>query len=335
MAGTRDDEQTVTPEGSPGAGAARPGGEASQPADIPVQGWKQIAVRTKDEIKDDRVGLMAAGVAFYAMLALFPTIIAAVTLWGLVSDSQQIQQTVTSFSSTLPTGAADLIAEQVKRIAGNSDSSLGFALLASLAGALWSASSGTKGLMNAVNAAYDEDETRGFVKVRGTALVLTVGGIFFGLLLIGLIAVVPAVFDNVGLGRVGEAVVQWGRWPVLAIALAAGLGVIYRFAPDRDEPRWRWLTWGSSIAVVIWLAASVGFAWYVNSFGSYGQTYGSLAGVIVLMLWFFLTAFAILVGAELNAEVEHQTIRDTTQGPPEPMGQRDAYVADTTAGGRA
>jgi membrane protein len=319
----RDRQQHGTDTGAPGA-------DAGTPSDIPRSGWKQVLVRTKDEIKGDRVGLMAAGVAFYVMLALVPTLIAAVTIWGLVSDPQQIQQTVGGVSSQLPNGAADLLQQQMSRIAQNSSSALGWTLVASVAAALWSASSGTKGLMNAVNAAYDEDESRGFLEVRGTALALTVGLIFFGLIVLALIAVVPAILTSIGLGTTAETVIRWGRWPLLAAALIVGLAVIYRYAPDRDHPEWNWLSWGAGVAVVIWLVASAAFAWYVNSFGSYSETYGSLAGVIVLMLWLFLSSFAILIGAELNAEMEHQTGRDTTRGEPEPMGQRGAHVADTT-----
>jgi membrane protein len=313
---------------APATTSAPPGHGASAPTGIPRAGWKQILVRTKDEIKADRVGLMAGGVAFYAMLAIFPALMAAITLWGLVSDPVQIQQSVDEFAAALPQNAAELVSEQVARIAASSTSALGWTLVLSLLGALWSASSGTKGLMNAVNAAYDEEETRGFLEVRGLALGLTIGAIFFALTAVGLIAVVPAVLGSLGLGGTGASLVQWLRWPVLALALIAGLAVIYRYAPDRDQPQWQWASWGSVVATAIWLLASAGFALYVNNFGSYGETYGSLAGVIVLMLWFFLTAFAVLVGAELNAEMERQTLRDTTQGPPEPMGQRGAYVAD-------
>lgn len=306
----------------------RPGVDASEPSQIPARGWKQILVRTKEEIKEDRVGLMAAGVAFYAMLAIFPALIAAITVWGLVSDPQQIQQTIGSFASALPEGAARLLQEQISQIASSSSSTLGWALAASLGGALWSASSGTKGLINAINAAYDEAETRGFLKVRGLALLLTIGGIFFGLLVLGLIAVIPGVLAASNLGSTLERVIGWARWPVLAVALIGGLAVMYRSAPDRDRPEWSWLSWGAVAALVIWLLASAGFSWYVTGFGSFDETYGSIAGVIVLMLWFFLTAFAVLLGAELNAEMEMQTNRDTTQGEPQPMGGRGAYVAD-------
>ena len=306
----------------------RPGVGASEPWEIPAAGWKQVLVRTKDEIKEDRVGLMAAGVAFYAMLAIFPALIAAITVWGLVSDPQQIQQTIGGFTGALPEGAATLLENQISQIASASDSALGWALAASLAGAVWSASSGTKGLMNAINAAYDEAETRGFLKVRGLALLLTVGGVFFGLLVLGLIAVLPGVLAALDLGSTFERVLGWARWPILAAALVGGLAVMYRSAPDRDRPEWSWLSWGAVVALVIWLLASAGFSWYVTSFGSFGETYGSIAGVIVLMLWFFLTAFAVLLGAELNAEMERQTNRDTTRGDPRPMGRRGASVAD-------
>lgn len=324
MSSTTDSMRTGTAPGR----SARPGARASSPTSIPAGGWKQILVRTKDEIKADNVALMAGGVAFYAMLALVPALIAAITVWGLVSDPAQIEQQINSFASQLPAGAGDLLTSQVTSVADNSSSALGWTLVASLLAALWSASSGTKGLMNAVNAAYDEPETRGFLKERGLALALTIGLVFFGLILIGLIAVVPAVLGVIGLGTAAEYAIAWGRWPLLALALVAGLAVIYRFAPDRDEPRWSWLTPGAVVAVVLWLAASVGFAVYVNSFGSYNETYGAMAGVIVLMLWLFLSAFAILVGAELNAEAERQTRRDTTTGPPQPMGRRGANAAD-------
>ena len=284
----------------------RAGRTADDPSDIPSRGWRQILQRTKSEIKDDRVTLMAAGMAFYAMLALFPALAAAITIWGLVADPAQVQRTIADAAQALPSGAADLLGEQMSRIADSSGTALGWTLVATLGGALWSASSGTKGMMEAVNAAYDEDETRGFVKVRGMALGLTLGGIFFGLLLVGLVAVVPGVLSLVGLGSLAENLVRWGRWPVLAVVVALGLAVIYRYAPDRDQPEWRWMTPGSIAAVVLWLVASAGFAFYVNSFGSYSETYGSIAGVIVLMLWFFISALAVLVGAELNAEVERQ-----------------------------
>ena len=309
MSSTTDTMRT----GTAPSRSSRPGGRASSPTQIPVAGWKQILGRTKDEIKADRVALMAGGVTFYAILALVPALIAAITLWGIVvSDPTQVAQQINSFASSLPAGAGDLLTSQVTSIASTSSTTLGWTLVISLLAALWSASSGAKGLMNAINAAYDEAPTRGFLEERGLAIALTVGAVFFGLLLIGLIAVVPAVLGLVGLGTAAEYAISWGRWPLLALSLMGGLAVIYRVAPDRPTPRWSWLAPGAAVGVVLWLLASVGFAFYVNSFGSYNETYGTMAGVVVLMLWLFLSAFAILVGAELNAETERQTRRDTT-----------------------
>lgn len=329
MAGTSTEQRSTTDSGERTWSVQRPGADARTPTDIPSRGWKQILVRTKDEIREDNVALMAAGVAFYALLAIVPALVAAISIWGLVADPGQIQQTIQGFAAGLPQSAADLLTSRMQTIAEASSSSLGWALALSLVASLWAASTGTKGLMNAVNSAYDENETRGFLEVRGLAIALTIGGILFGLLLVGLIAVVPAVLGIVGLGATGEALVRWGRWPVLALAVVAALAVIYRFAPDRDHPRWEWASAGSGIATVTWLAASAGFAWYVSSFGTYDETYGSMAGVVVLMLWLFLSSFAILIGAEINSEMERQTRRDTTSGAPQPMGERNAYVADT------
>ncbi|MBW3659393.1 MAG: YihY/virulence factor BrkB family protein, partial [Actinobacteria bacterium] len=287
-------------------------------------------LRVKDEIKDDNVALMAGGVVFYAMLAIFPALIAAMTLWGLLADPATIQQQVASFTAGLPASAADIITEQVSEATSGTGGALGWGFAIGLVGALWTASSGMKGLMNATNSAYDEEETRGFLKLRGLALGLTFLGIVFMLFTLSLVAIVPAVLGTIGLGSVGETLVQWGRWPVLAVAVMAALSVLYRYAADRDEPKWRWTTPGAVIGTVIWLLASGAFALYVSVAGrsSYAETYGALAGVIILMLWLFLTAFSVLLGAEINAELEHQTRRDTTSGEPRPRGQRDAYVAD-------
>ncbi|MBW3619070.1 MAG: YihY/virulence factor BrkB family protein [Actinobacteria bacterium] len=306
------------------------GRRATTPTDIPREGWRQVAVRVKDEIKDDNVALMAGGVVFYAMLAIFPALIAAMTLWGLLADPATIQDQVASFTGGLPAGAASIIEQQVTEATSGDGRALGWGFAISLLGALWTASSGMKGLINATNTAYDEEETRSFLKLRGLALGLTFLGIVFMLFTLSLVAIVPAVLGTLGLGSLGETLVQWGRWPVLAVAVMTALSVLYRYAADRDEPKWRWTTPGSVIGTVVWLLASAAFALYVSLAGreSYVETYGALAGVIILMLWLFLTAFSVLLGAEINAELEHQTRRDTTSGRPRPRGSRDAYVAD-------
>jgi membrane protein len=305
------------------------GRDAARPSDIPARGWLDIVKRTQKEIKADNVTLTAAGVAFYSMLAIFPALIAVVTIYGLVAEPADVQRQVGSFAENMPPGAGDLLTDQLQRIVETRQTSLSIALVISLAAALWSASAGIQALIKGLNIAYDEQETRGFVKLRGLALLLTIGGIAVVLGAIALIAVLPAVLDRLGLGRAGELAISIGRWPALVILVAVALAVLYRLGPDRSNPRFRWVSWGALAAVVLWVVISAGFSYYVSNFGKYGQTYGSLGAVIVLLLWLWLSALAALIGAELDAEIERQTARDTTTGPERPMGARDATVADT------
>jgi membrane protein len=310
------------------SGADLPGGEAESPKDIPAAGWKQILLRVKDEIKTDNVVLLAAGVAFYALLGIFPALIAAITLWGLVSDPAQIERTIAGVTDVMPQEAADLLTRQLSQIAGSGTGALSWTLGLSLLGALWAASTGTKGLMNAVNTTYNEVPTRTFLRERGLALLLTLGAIVFALLTLALIAVLPAAIGALGFGETVRSVILIARWPLLLIAVMAALALLYRFAPDRDDAQWSWLSWGAVFAGLLWLVASIGFSVYVQNFGNYDETYGALGAVIILMLWFFITALCILIGAEINAEMERQTTHDTTRGEPQPMGQRRAVVAD-------
>jgi membrane protein len=319
-----------------GGTATLPGAGARTPSDIPAPGWKEVALRVKDEIKADRMILLAAGVAFYALLGIFPALLAAITIWGLFADPQQIQDTVAGMADVVPEEAMQLIEEQMTSIAATSSGALGFAAIVSVLGALWAASSGVKGLMNAVGAAYNEPEERGFLKERGTALGLTLGAILLGLTSVALIAIVPAAINLLGFEGTLATVVLWARWPVLLVFVAVGLSVLYRLAPDREDPRWQWVSWGAGIATAIWLLASVGFSVYVQNFGNYDETYGTLGSVIVLMMWLFVSAIAILLGAEINSELERQSVRDTTTGQPLPRGSRGAYAADSVPGdGRA
>jgi ABC-type multidrug transport system fused ATPase/permease subunit len=198
--------------------------------------------------------------------------------------------------------------------------------------ALWSASGGTGNLIKAVNIAYDEEESRGAIKLRGIALALTMGAILFVLLTLGLVALVPIVLDALPLGVVGRVLAQVVRWVLLIVVVVVALAVVYRIAPDRDAPRFRWVSVGAMVAALLWMIGSVGFSLYVNYFGNYNKTYGALGGVVVLMLWLYLTSYIVLLGAEINAESERQTRRDTTRGPAQPMGTRGAEAADTIAG---
>jgi membrane protein len=305
------------------------GRKADRPQEIPPKGWKDIAKRTMKEVKQDQVPLLAAGVAFYALLALFPAIIAGVSIYGLVADPETVRQQLDQLTKMLSPETAKLIGEQIKQVTSGAGGALGLATVVGILTALWSASSGMKALITGVNLAYDETEGRKFLKLRGLALLLTLGAMVLLAIALTLIVAFPALTDS------WPTVLRWTagilRWVLLAALLVVGLAVLYRYAPDRDEPKWSWVSWGSGIAALLWVLASIGFSVYASSFGNYNKTYGALAGVIILMFWLFLTAFVVLVGAELNTEMELQTAKDTTAGPDKPMGDRDAHAADHVA----
>lgn len=324
----RDDEVIDLPAGEahhPDGGRGR---DADRPTDIPARGLKDVALRVKAEIKEDQVPLLSAGVAFYLLLALFPALAAVVSVYGLVADPAQVSQQVTDMTGTLPQEAQSLITDQLEKIT-QEQQGIGVTLAVSVIAALWAASSGVKHLIGAVNAAYDERETRKFLKLRGLSLALTLGAVLFATVAIGVIGVLPVLADELPFGAVGQTLVQIGSYVGLAVGFCVALAVLYRYAPDRDAPRWKWVSWGAVIATGLWIVGSVAFSVYVSNFGSYGETYGSLGAVIVLMLWLVVTAFAIILGAEINSELEAQTARDSTVGRAEPMGTRGAVKADT------
>jgi membrane protein len=306
-----------------------PGIHADKPTEIPWAGWKQIVKRSWAEHKADNMPIIGGGVAFFGFLAIFPALIAMISLYGLVATPETVARQVEDLSAQLPDEAAALIGEQLTAIVDNSGGALTVSLVVSILAALWSASGGMGNLITAVNLAYDEVETRNVVKLKALSLGLTLGGIVFVLVTFGLVAVVPAVLEALPLGIVGTILAQVARWGLLLAVFAGSLAVLYRVAPDRDAPRFRWVSLGAVVVTVIWALVSVGFSLYVNNFGSYDKTYGAIAGVIVLMLWLYLTCYLVLLGAEINSEVEHQTAHDTTTGEPQPMGARDAAMADS------
>jgi membrane protein len=320
-AGHETDPDAVTDHGR--------GRRAEQPQQIPPQGWKDIAKRTAKEVKQDQVPLLAAGVAFYALLSLFPAIIAGVSIYGLVADPTTVQDQIAKLTQVLSPETATLVGEQLKQVTSGAGGALGFATILGILTALWSASSGMKALITGVNLAYDETETRKFVKLRGLALLLTLGAMVLVGVALATIVGYPPIADNL------PVVLRWlvaiARFVILGGLLVVGLAVLYRYAPDRDQPRWSWVSWGSGIATLLWVLATIGFSVYANAFGNYNKTYGALAGVIILMFWLFLSAFVVLVGAELNTEMELQTARDTTKGPEQPMGERGGQAADHVA----
>jgi len=305
-----------------------PGATANEPKQIPAKGWFQVTKRAWAEAKVDQVPLLAAGVAFYSFLSLFPAMIAAVTIYGLVADPATVAKQTKAVSDALPSDAASIITDQMEAIAAQPQQSLGLGLVIALALALWSASGGVGNIVSAVNIAYDEEETRGFVKRKALALGFTLGAILFVVVAVTLIAVTPILLDAFIPDGALYVLLNAARWVGLVIAVAIALAVLYRYAPDRDSPRFAWVSVGAAVATLIWIVASVGFSLYVDNFGSYSKTYGALAGVAVLMLWLWITAFIVLLGAEINAEAEQQTVQDTTVGAPEPLGERGAVKAD-------
>jgi membrane protein len=302
---------------------------ADRPSAIPVRGWRDVALRVKREIKRDDVPLLAAGVAFFALLALVPALVALVSLYGLVADPADIQRNVDDVLAAAPTEVRDLVQSQLSSVVESSPQGLRLGALAGLVVALWSASSGMKHLIAAVNRAYGEDETRGFIRLRGLSLILTVGAVVALLVALYALIVAPNSLSEEGSSSVLRTTLLVVRWPLLAVAAMCGLAVIYRYAPNRDEPRWNWVSIGAVFATVVWLAASVGFSIYSANFGRYNETYGALGAVVVMMLWLYISAYATVAGAELNAELERQTARDTTTGRPKAMGRREAHAADT------
>lgn len=306
-----------------------PGINAVTAAAIPAVGWRQVLRRAWRETKADGIPLVAAGVAFYSFVALFPGLVAAVTLYGLVADPVQVEEQIRSLSAALPPDSAALIADQMREITGTSNRALSVGFVVGVLGALFTASGAVANLIKAINLAYDEEETRGLVRLRALALLLTLGAIVFLVVAVGVVAVLPVVLDRIGLGGSGQTIVGVLRWVGLLVFVPAALALLYRYAPDRNDARFSWVSIGAVVATLLWIVGSVGFSIFVSNFGSYGETYGTLAGVVVLLLWLFLTAFVVLLGAEINSEAEQQTAQDSTVGPPQPLGQRGAVKADS------
>lgn len=311
------------------------GREADAPTQIPARGWKDILWRTYEEFGKDRITSVAAGVTYYALLAVFPAIAALVSIYGLFSDPATIQDHLNAMSDVLPGGAIEVVGEQVKRISSQGNSALGFGFIFGLAVSLWSANAGMKAIFDALNIVNDEEEKRSFIRLNLTSLTFTLGAILFIVIALAGIVVLPILFRFVGLEGSMGSLLSILRWPILLIGITFGLSLIYRFGPSRDKAEWRWVTPGGLIAAVLWIVVSMLFSWYVSNFGSYNETYGSLGAVIGFMTWIWLSSIVVLLGAEINAEMEHQTMKDTTEGVHQPMGARGATMADTVGVAKA
>lgn len=305
------------------------GTEATSPWAIPFAGWKEILWRVKQNIADDHVGLVSAGVAFYGLIAIFPSLAALLSIAALFLDAGEIAARIGSVVAVLPTNAAEIIRAQVAELTSGSDAATGFAALFGFALALYGAMKGVRTLIEGMNIAYDEAETRSFFRLNATVFLLTAGLIVGVLSALLVIFVVPVILDYAGLSDIAERAVAILQWPVLAALTILGLAVIYRYGPDRADAKWVWISPGALLATALWIAGTAGFTLYAENFGNYNETYGTIGGVMALLAWLWLSSYIVILGAQLNAEVEYQTTRDTTTGAPKPPGLRGATVADT------
>ena len=314
-------QETIT---QPGRGR-----QAAKPSEIPAKGWKDIAWRVYDGIQNDRVLLVSAGVTFYALLALFPATAAIVSLYGLFADASTINEHLRLVSGFLPDGALEVIGDQVKRIAAKGQGTLGLTFLGTLALSLWGANAGTKAIFDALNIIYKEREKRSFIRLTLWSLTFTLAAIALVVVAMTGIVAVPVALKLFGIPIQSAAgLLTLLRWPLLYLVVLLALACLYRFGPSRTRAQWRWVTWGSAIAGGIWIVGSLLLSWYVANFGTYNATYGSLGAVIGFMVWMWLSTTVVLTGAEINAEMEHQTAKDTTEGGRKPMGTRGARMAD-------
>jgi membrane protein len=302
---------------------------ATHPRDIPKRGWRDILLRVRREISNDHVSLISAGMAMYALLAVFPGLAAAIAIYGLFASPEDVLRHMQAFSGVLPQGAWEVLSQRLQEIAGRERATLNIGLVLSLLIALWGARSGMAALMTAMNIAYSEKEQRGLLLQIAISLLLTLGAILGFLLVLLLGVAVPIALKALGTSTWVQAIVAVLRWSLLWLVVVLGLSIVYRYGPDRERARWRWVSWGSAIAATLWLIGSLLFALYVQVFASYGKTYGAIGSVVILLLWFYHSSFIVVLGAEINAEMERQTRRDTTTGPEAPLGERDAYAADT------
>lgn len=325
-----DDKDRAPPSSGDLARAAEPGRgrEADAPTEIPPRGWKDIFWRVVYAIVEDRVLATAGSVAFFTLLAIFPAIAVVVSLYGLFTDAGTLGDHLTLLYGFLPEGVISLIRDQIASVVSKETKALSFAFTVGLGISLWSANSGVAAMFDALNVVYGERERRSLVRFYATTFLFTLGAVLFVLLAIGGVVVLPLALKLAGVSFSAETVLSIARWPVLLVAVVVALAAVYRYGPSREKARWVWVSLGSATAAALWIAASMTFSWYVASFDSYNRVYGSLGAGVGFMVWIWISVVIVLIGAELNAEMEHQTARDTTTGPELPLGTRGATMAD-------
>jgi membrane protein len=305
------------------------GRHADAPWQISWLGWKDILWRTYLQIGENRLLALAAGVVFYSLLALFPALAAFVSVYGLFAKASSISDQLSLVAGVFPSDAIDIIRDQIARLIAKGDAKLSVNFITAFCIALWSANAGTKAIIDALNVIYEEKEKRGFIRLNLTSLGFTLAALVaLTLALIGIV-LLPQLLVYLGLDRLPELILRMARWPALLLATILGLSFIYRFGPSRREPQWQWITVGSIVASIVSLVASSLLSWYFTNLANYDATYGSLGAVIGTMLWLWILSVVVLLGAQINSEIEHQTARDSTVGRPKPLGLRGATMADT------
>ena len=311
---------------------AHTGRDADTPLDMPALGWKQVALRTWKQSSEDNVALVAAGVAFYSFLALVPLLGAVILTYGIIADPHTVLGNVRSLTSVMPEDAAKVVGQQLMDVVQTSGSKKGLGLLLAIGVTVFGARNAAGSLITALNIAYEEEEKRGFIRVNLLALGMTAGAVVLAVLALSAttaLSFLTHLFPSLSGLLVGLARVL--SYAVLVVGAGAAAAMLYRYGPDRDRAKWSWITPGSIFAAVTWMILTLGFGFYVSRFGNYNKTYGSLATIVILVTWIWLSAYVFLFGAELNSELEHQTAKDTTEGSAKPLGARGAWSADHVA----
>ncbi|AUW45792.1 YihY/virulence factor BrkB family protein [Rhizobium leguminosarum] len=323
------ERRLVAPSADTGRAGDDHGRSASTPEAIPLSGLRDVFWRVFHEVLADRVTLIAAGVTFYLLLALFPAMAALVSLYGLVADPATISEHLRELAGLLPSGAFDLLANQIKELVNRRDATLGITFFVGLGIALWSTHSGTLAIFDAMNVAYEEEEKRGLIRLNLIGLCFTLCAVLLTVVMVALVGIMPIVLSYLWLDQFKEHMALLMRWPLLLLVVAVAVTSVYRFGPSREPAKLRWMTWGAALTTVAWTAMSLGFSYYLDHFANYNATYGTLGALIGFLIWIWLSVVILIIGGELNAELEHQTAKDTTTGAPLPMGSRGAHVADT------
>jgi len=305
------------------------GFQARSPLEIPLRGWWDISKRVYHNLSQDNLSFVAAGVAFYALLAIFPALAAIASIYAYFASPTDIHEQLSKVIAILPASSRDIILLQVSEVTQQSQKVLSMSAIGTLLLTVWSSSKGCQALITACNITYHQHNKRQFFVALLVRFLFSLGAIIVALVALLIIGILPIVLNLVGLTELIDLMITLITWPLLAIIFNGALAFLYRYAPHRNPAKWRWITPGSMLATVLWIGASVGFSFYVSQFARYNETYGSLGGVVIMLMWLYISAYIIIFGAAINASAEQQTVIDSTVGPEKEVGERGATVADT------